>query len=348
MDSPGHCAQYCTYTFMEHDTHKILCIITLDKRMTGGKSAVLEKACFQKALQFLLHHNMKIVEIVTDAHVQIKALMRKDYPQIKHSFDIWHGSKNLGKKIIQAGQEKTKKPLLSWAREVVNHFWFCSATANTEEDFIGMWFGVIHHVVNEHEWILPYRVGARSSCLHGPLTEERDKGWLEPGSPAHVALRDIVRDKRLVKKIPYYLNCRSTAALENFQNLILKYTSKQHSYTPPVYHARNLIAALDHNSNCDRDISRKKDGSQRHQRFFSKKSGRWSTYGVKEKKKYPYSEKLMKACLENRLLDGIGMNQPSVLSVEDPRRVSSVLAPVPPPPTAELVAEKKSRFSESR
>lgn len=207
MVSPGHCAQYCTYTFMKHDTHKRVCIITLDKRMNGGKSAVLEKACFQKGLQFLLHHNMKIVEIVTDAHVQIEALMRKDYPQIKPSFDIWHSSKNLRKKIIQAGQEKTKKPLLSWAREVVNHFWFCSATANTEEDLIGMWFGVIHHVVNEHEWILPYRVGARSSCLHGPLTEERDKGWLKPGSPAHVALRDIVRDKRLVKKIPYYLNC---------------------------------------------------------------------------------------------------------------------------------------------
>ncbi|XP_034334703.2 uncharacterized protein [Magallana gigas] len=135
------------------------------------------------------------------------------------------------------------------------------ATANTEEDFIGMCFGVIHHVVNEHEWILPYKVGARSSCLHGPLTEERDKGWLEPGSPASVALRNIVRDKRLVKKIPYYLNCRSTAAFENFKNLILKYTSKQHSYTPPVYNARNLIAALDHNSNCDRDISRKKNGS---------------------------------------------------------------------------------------
>lgn len=94
MDSPGHCAQYCTYTFIEHDTHTILCIITLDKRMTGGKSAVLDKACFQKGLQFLLHHNMKIM----DSHVQIEALMRKDYPQIKHSFDIWHGSKNLWKK----------------------------------------------------------------------------------------------------------------------------------------------------------------------------------------------------------------------------------------------------------
>lgn len=63
-------------------------------------------------------------------------------------------------------------------------------------------------MVNEHEWILPYRAGAKSSCQHGPLTEEREKDWLEAGSPAHVAVRDIVRDKRLLKKIPYYLNCR--------------------------------------------------------------------------------------------------------------------------------------------
>lgn len=40
--------------------------------------------------------------------------------------------------------------------------------------------------------------------------------------------------------------------LRNFQNLILKYTPRQHSYTPLVYKARNLIAALDYNSNCER------------------------------------------------------------------------------------------------
>ena len=27
--------------------------------------------------------------------------LESDYPNIKHSFDIWHGSKNLGKKIIK-------------------------------------------------------------------------------------------------------------------------------------------------------------------------------------------------------------------------------------------------------
>lgn len=73
-------------------------------------------------------------------------------------------------------------------------------------------------MVNEHEWILPYRAGAKSSCQHGPLTEERDKDWLEAGSPAHVAVRDIVRDKRLLKKIPYYLNCKYISKL-NFHSL---------------------------------------------------------------------------------------------------------------------------------
>jgi hypothetical protein len=40
------------------------------------------------------------------------------------------------------------------------------------------------------------------------LCEERDKGWLTPGSSAHSALTAIVMDKRFLKKIPYYLNCR--------------------------------------------------------------------------------------------------------------------------------------------
>lgn len=31
MDSPGHLAQYCSYTFMELETKNILCIITIKK-----------------------------------------------------------------------------------------------------------------------------------------------------------------------------------------------------------------------------------------------------------------------------------------------------------------------------
>ena len=53
MDSPGHCAQYCTYTFMENDTKKIVSIITLDKREAGGKSGNLEKLGFIKSMTIL-------------------------------------------------------------------------------------------------------------------------------------------------------------------------------------------------------------------------------------------------------------------------------------------------------
>eukprot|EP00105_Crassostrea_gigas_P037160 XP_019921308.1 PREDICTED: uncharacterized protein LOC105325387 [Crassostrea gigas] len=86
MDSPGHCAQFCSYTFMEYETKKILSIVTMDKRMTDKKSTVLEKACFLKGLRELLAKNLKVVKVVTDAHPQIESLMKKDFSNIKHSF----------------------------------------------------------------------------------------------------------------------------------------------------------------------------------------------------------------------------------------------------------------------
>jgi hypothetical protein len=58
-------------------TTKHFCIITMDKRQTDGKSITLEKACFVKWLQYLLGEHVNIVEIVTDAHVQIESYMSK-------------------------------------------------------------------------------------------------------------------------------------------------------------------------------------------------------------------------------------------------------------------------------
>lgn len=63
MDSPRHSAQYCTYRFMENETHKILCLVTIDKRMTGRKNAILEIACFQKGLRFLLEKGIHVLHV---------------------------------------------------------------------------------------------------------------------------------------------------------------------------------------------------------------------------------------------------------------------------------------------
>lgn len=71
MDSPGHCAKYCTYSMMENDSKKIE---TPDKREVGKKSTNMEKAGFQRALEDVRSSN-NVTEVVTDAHLQIGALM---------------------------------------------------------------------------------------------------------------------------------------------------------------------------------------------------------------------------------------------------------------------------------
>ncbi|XP_071941062.1 uncharacterized protein [Antedon mediterranea] len=45
MDSPGHSAQFCTYTMMDNADKSILSIMTIDKRETEGKSRISEE-CF--------------------------------------------------------------------------------------------------------------------------------------------------------------------------------------------------------------------------------------------------------------------------------------------------------------
>ena len=48
--------------------------------------------------------------------------------------------------------------------------------------------------------------------------------------------------------------------------------------------------------------------------------------------------------IEMRLDGRVGMNQPVVLDINDPRWISDVLAPIPPPPTEEIVTKQKSHF----
>ncbi|XP_062612063.1 uncharacterized protein LOC134273856, partial [Saccostrea cucullata] len=111
-----------------------------------------------------------------------------------------------------------------------------------------------------------------------------------------------------------------------------------------VYRARNRLAALDHNSHAEREVKKNKDGSLRWQRSYNKKTSRWSVHPVKEEKKYSYVQDLIREIIRSRIEDDVGMNRPLELEEEDPRRIAAHLAPVPPPPTKEIVATQISRF----
>ena len=186
----------------------------------AGKSPNMERIAFQRALDFLMT-KLEVSKIVTDAHPQISATMKRTekYKSIKHQFDIWHGSKNLGKKLSAASQQKNCSDLQPWIRKIGNHFWHSVSSQTCQGDsekMVGNFAGVLHHVVNEHEWLFTLD-GRRGKCDHEPI-EESQTPWMTPGSPPHEKLWEIVMDKRFLKSMPYYEDFLHTGNLESFHS----------------------------------------------------------------------------------------------------------------------------------
>ncbi|KAK0143364.1 hypothetical protein N1851_018511 [Merluccius polli] len=198
-----------------------------------------------------------------------------------------------------------------------------------------MWAGILHHVTGVHEWAL-------GACHHGPLSENRDKDWIQKGSVAHDALNEVVLDERWLREVVKFLGFRSTAEFESFHNHILMYASKRFSFTPPVYSARTLLAGLDYNYHVHRPVQRKSDGSIGYGKVFNKKSRKWSLYTMKVDKDYAYIPDLQKAILRSRTTAHKGMPRQRTLRPDDPRQLG-VLCGVPPPSTEELLKTHISR-----
>ncbi|XDV33212.1 hypothetical protein PO909_003727 [Leuciscus waleckii] len=233
MDSPGYCTQYCSYTAMENDSKEIISVVTIDKRQTARNSVIMEKEAFVTTMDKLLGE-VKIAEICTDAHTQIASVMNKTTGRYKetgivHSWDIWHGAKNLAKMISAAAQQSGQKILLHWLQDIVNHFWFCCKTADTKQQFLKLWSSVLHHVTNKHEWYLGH-------CRHGALPENQDRQWLESGSKAHKELEAIVFKKRWLRDVHRYLPFRCLFRInpDRGTKVEKQQSKKQQSINPKV------------------------------------------------------------------------------------------------------------------
>ena len=87
-DSPGHSAQYCTYSLADMNDHAILQMNILDEREAAGKSNNMERIAFERGMDTLLTSTMSIKEVVTDGRLEIGALMSKhnfyDCITVKH------------------------------------------------------------------------------------------------------------------------------------------------------------------------------------------------------------------------------------------------------------------------
>ena len=81
----------------------------------------MEKLGFERALEDLLHDGLEISTVATDRHMGIWKLLRENYPEIDHQFDVWHISKSITKKLTAKAKRKGCEDLGPWIRAVTSH-----------------------------------------------------------------------------------------------------------------------------------------------------------------------------------------------------------------------------------
>ena len=91
-------------------------------------------------------------------------------------------------------------------------------------------------------------------CQHDPYSEEesKQKDWIKPDSPAHIALIKIIKQTQLMKDMAKMSENVSTAALEVFHSLKIRYLPKSIFYEKEKMVAATELAVMDHNLNVNR------------------------------------------------------------------------------------------------
>ena len=105
-----------------------------------------------------------------------------------------------------------------------------------------------------------------------------------------------------------------------------------------AYHARILLAALDHNHHLERGYIEGSEGPRQH-RVFRKRTKKWDTVPIKAAKTYPYMEKLLMSVLNQR-----GESLEPLRSKRFGKRYHTI-SPNPPPTTENIAQAKRTRFA---
>ena len=240
-----------------------------------------------------------MAQIATDRQLQITSVMKKQFPDIDHQYDVWHISKSVIKKLTQLGKAKGCSNLLPWIRPVANHLWWslksCNGQAKTLRE---KWISIIYHTINVHSWENATSFG---KCEHKlSLEESQRKQLLKKCSSAHDALRAVVLNKQLLKDLDKLTDSSHTGNLEVYHALLTKYCPKRQHFSCNGMLARTQLAALDHNHNTGRGQATTSSGEMRYNMVFPKPIKIWVAKPIAESKSYGYLQGILKAVLNKR------------------------------------------------
>ena len=352
-DSPGFSAKYCTYVMMDMDSGNVLDIETLSVNETSSSNAMEKEGC-RRLLDELSTNNVDVDVLCTDRHAGIAKMLREDYPDINHQFDLWHLAKSTTKKLNAKAKLKECQDLGPWIPSIRNHLWWAAASCGGDTiELIEKWRSVVHHTVDRHEWGGTQKY---QTCEHQPLSDEEreNKKWLVEGSDAHQALSDVINDNGLIKGVKQVNLFCHTGKTEVFNSSLLKFCPKRSHFPYEGMVVRTRLAAIENNRNTGRAQARVQHetknsgpvGSLRFRAVCPKAKKEWVSKPVYEKKDYSFVNDMMEGVLRRKMKKSRG----TTAQFFDPpaKAMQKNIAPVENPGKDVVTARHLQRFPQQQ
>ena len=182
-------------------------------------------------------------------------------------------------------------------------------------------------------------------CGHPVMTRAEQKRikWLTPGSAAHIALEEVISNKKLLKDLAKLTEFHHTGELESYHSLITKYVPKREHFSYKGMIARTQLAILDHNANVNRSHAEVKagpnKGEKRYKVVCSKQRKNWVAKAIKSPKTNTYIDGMMTNVIECK--KGKKFNYKPLLQAK-------CIAPTPRPSKREVIEQHKSRKANNK
>ena len=200
--------------------------------------------CFWKVIGWTQNNEIKISQITTDRHVQIKKCREKITKILITSVIYGMSVKTLKKNLTQSAKKNSCFIINGWIKSICNRLrWCCESVDGDEQLLREKWVSILFHIQNKHSWTGSNMLFHK--CCHPNIPQYREKAWLNYFLKAFVVLQNIILDKTLLSDLKHFTNFSHTRSLEVYHSTYNKKLPKSTHFSYQGMIARCQLAAID-------------------------------------------------------------------------------------------------------